>query len=178
MKYIFFSCVFLCLLNSCSNPEYKLKRMIGSSFEFPEDKMFQWNPDTMLMRYSYNTAKYKLIVYADSSECSQCYLTHLEHWNKYVTIEQDSKGKLLCVFIIEGKKEEIPIVASMTNLKHPLFFDEDFSLRHTNPQIPQENMFHVFLVDSEDKIKFVGNPLRNEKIEEILDSIIKKDVIA
>lgn len=164
-------------LGACSNMQDKIKKMLDTHFVFTESKMYLWKPVTSLACYPYANAKYKLVVYADSSECTQCYLTHLEHWEKYVNIEKQSKGKFVCLFVIEGKRTNIPTVSEMIRLKHTIYFDEYFTLRHENPQIPRENVFHVFLVDKNDKIKLVGNPIQNEKIELLLDSILTKDVL-
>lgn len=164
------------LLFSCSNLEGKLGEMIGSEFVFKQNQMYQWRPDSSVTFPAYNNAAYKLVIYADSTECSRCYLSHLEHWDKYISLERSSKGEFVCLFVIEARKRDIPIVASMAKIKHSLFLDENFSIRHSNPQIPQENMFHTFLVDKRNKIIFVGNPLNNAKIETKLDSLLKMNL--
>lgn len=176
MRFIIYL-LFCCLsIQSCSSIESDLKKMVGSSFTFNEGEMYEWKVDSVIS-YMYEKASYKLVIYADSSECSQCYLTHLEHWMKYIELENRTKGKFLCLFIIEAPKNMLPIVSSMVKIKHPLFFDEKFCLRHSNPQISVQKMLHVFLVDKNNKIIFVGNPIYNENIEIKLDSLLKQYLI-
>lgn len=167
--------VLVVLIMSCSTGvEEKLGGIINSTIVFHEKDLFCWNSDSVYSALLSADARLTLIVYADSSECTQCYLSQMEHWRKYTELERTSNGLWRVIFIIEGKYSEIPKVDGMVGLKHPIYFDQEFSFRHFNPQIPPEHIFHTFLLDDDNKIILVGNPLRNERIESMLDSIIEK----
>ena len=55
-----------------------------------------------------------------------------------------------------------------TELNHPMYIDSTNVFINTNPHIPAEEMFHVFLLNEKDSIVLVGNPLFNPQIEDLL----------
>ena len=44
----------------------------------------------------------------------------------------------------------------------------------SNPHLPHTHMFHTFIQDENNNVLFVGNPLDNEKIEEMFWQIVEK----
>lgn len=49
-----------------------------------------------------------------------------------------------------------------------MYIDSTNIFKKENPNIPSEEMFHVFLLDENDSIILVGNPLFNTQIEDML----------
>lgn len=43
-----------------------------------------------------------------------------------------------------------------------------------NPNIPSESMFHTFLLDENNKVILIGNPMVNKQIEEMLVLIVEE----
>lgn len=44
-----------------------------------------------------------------------------------------------------------------------------------NPQIPDNEMFHTFVINKEGKVLMVGNPFANEKMEALFKKVIAKE---
>lgn len=45
-----------------------------------------------------------------------------------------------------------------------------------NITIPSESMYHTFLLDENNKVILVGNPIANVKIGDMLQPIVEKEV--
>lgn len=48
-------------------------------------------------------------------------------------------------------------------LSYPIYMDTTGVFRRTNPQLPSNPMLHTFLLDENNEVLAVGNPLENEK---------------
>lgn len=55
-----------------------------------------------------------------------------------------------------------------------IFIDSANIFLRKNPHIPSETKYHTFLVDEDDKIVLVGNPITNKKIRNVLLSKFEK----
>lgn len=53
------------------------------------------------------------------------------------------------------------------NVSFPIYVDTTKIFRRNNPQINDLSATHVFLINSNNNIVLVGNPLLNPKIEEM-----------
>jgi len=53
------------------------------------------------------------------------------------------------------------------NVSFPIYVDTTKTFRRNNPQINDLSATHVFLINSNNNIVLVGNPLLNPKIEEM-----------
>ena len=58
----------------------------------------------------------------------------------------------------------------------PFFIDENGAFLKNNTVIPQDSRFHVFLLNSENKIILVGNPLNNETIWDMYKELIEINI--
>lgn len=124
---------------------------------------------------SIDTYKYKMVIYADSSRCSSCFIKHLSKWNEYLDLEK--KGKVEVIFILETKKAELEHYCYETRfsrINHPVYFDTEGFFRNKNPHIPANELFHVFLIDQNDRIILVGNPVTNPKIRNMFIETLNK----
>lgn len=46
---------------------------------------------------------------------------------------------------------------------------------HSNPQILHESKFHTLLLDKNNNVLLVGNPVENKKIEELFWQIVEEN---
>ena len=59
-------------------------------------------------------------------------------------------------------------------LSYPIYMDTTGVFRRTNPQLPSNPMFHTFLLDENNEVLAVGNPLENEKIDRMFWRTVKE----
>lgn len=165
------------LIMSCS-PKDKVKDNISKMTEkavlIDSGKMKTWLPDSALAHGEKKA--FTLVVFADSTQCSPCFINGLKEWNDMLAMEQDKKGNVRFLFIIEPRKGDETLLREKlqeSGFKHPVLIDGKSLFRNANPHIPQEMLYHTFLLDRENRIVLVGNPLHNEQVRKLLYQRLK-----
>jgi hypothetical protein len=123
-------------------------------------------------------AQNKLVIWFDSTECGSCRMSRMFEWNDDPAVQyaQGLKGKFDVVFIFSPKQED---VHSLTlNLKNydvsfSVIIDEAGDFPRLNPHIPADKRLHAFLLDKDNRVILVGNPLGNEKLWELYKEQIR-----
>ena len=114
--------------------------------------------------YMADTTGYTLVAIVDSSECTSCYISHIDEWYEWMEMAANDSVPLSMIFILQPKQEQAMSV--VLRLKRTSKFLK------RNAHIPQDKELHTFLIDSNKKVIFVGNPIRYDavaiKIKEIL----------
>ena len=117
----------------------------------------------------------KLIVYYDSLDCSSCRISHLMDIYPLYDMADTSNFSLLTIF--SPKEEDLAEVRNhivIQNLPIPIYIDADGSFSKLNKSIPTDKRFHSFLIDDNNKPVFVGNPLTNSSLAEVLRTILEE----
>ena len=170
--------ILICLCLMCGgcktfNIQRQIGQFIGSNIEFPVEMELFPNDNGFIDSIP------KLVIYTDSEMCTLCNI-------KKISIDVDSlKGFNLPI-------EIIPIIApqvdSIVNLhmilkyymnRNPVFLDEECKFRKVNSLLPVSNRFHTFLLDKNNKVVLVGNPLASDAMwnlfRKTLDNMLAHD---
>lgn len=121
----------------------------------------------------------KLVLFVDSSECSSCNIRKLWEWTPYLkSFDGLNAFKFLVVLEVQSKylyytKEQL----KLAGIKTPVYLDTLSVFRRHNPQIPDNRMFHTFLLDESDSVLLVGNPLINGQIDKMLKGIVNERLV-
>lgn len=128
--------------------------------------------------YMADTTGYTLVAIVDSSECTSCYISHIDEWYEWMEMAANDSVPLSMIFILQPKQEQAMSVAlrlkrtSKYCKEIPFYLDVNGKFLKRNAHIPQDKELHTFLIDSNKKVIFVGNPIRYDavaiKIKEIL----------
>lgn len=173
-KNIIMICLLLLCCFSCKNNIDKtIEYMTGKNTIIPVDRMSCWINDSLISDGSSINAKHKLVVFVDSMACSGCYLKNMSIWNDFIELEEVKDFKIF--FIFAPPKININSLQNsfyMTGLTHPIYIDSSYCFLKNNPHIPKEPMYHTFLLDENNNIILVGNPLHNKKIEKLFLDIL------
>lgn len=148
-----------------------ISEMQSKPVSIPFDKMSCWINDSIQNERPWEKADLKLVVYTDSFDCSQCTLKKMYHWKDFVKLEKKHRDKFYIFFIIQAGHNSTYALSQnfhYTELNHPMYVDSTNVFVKTNPHIPAETMYHVFLLDEKDSVVLVGNPLFNTQIEDML----------
>lgn len=119
-----------------------------------------------------------IIVYVDSSVCSPCNIDHFFEWNKLMSKTRKQGLSLDYYFIVAPKKEQLSatrIAIESCCLDNSIYIDSTYAFRRHNDFLPINPAFHVFLIDSERKIKVVGNPIYNDDIQKMILKTVQLD---
>lgn len=149
-----------------------LKEWEGKEIIFPSNSIFTIKGrDTI--EYSISRKKYKIVTYVDSLGCTDCKL-RLREWKKFIkevhSLTKDSVS-FYFYFYPKNKKELIDIMLR-DNFVYPVCLDENDDFNYLN-KFPSDIVFQTFLLDRDDKVVAIGNPIHNSNIKDLYLKIIQ-----
>ena len=161
----------LFLLASCQeNDKERIARLLNEwnrkEIKFPERSVFTaQGKDTV--DFTYQDADYKVLVYVDSVGCTSCKL-QLDRWKKVINEMTEETGKdIPFLFFFHPKDmKELRYLTRRDSFTYPVCFDEDDELNDLN-RFPSDMTFQTFLLDKDNKVVSVGNPVHNPKVKEL-----------
>lgn len=178
--FLFFVCIHLA---SCLNPGQKiLKEMLDfrkKIISIPFTSLQKYE-GYKLVKHEHTCSPYKLVIYTDSAECSSCALNSMYEWTDILDSLQNHYPFAQAVFIFcpqTDKRKQFKVKMLHRNFIYPIYLDTCNAFLRANPHIPSNPLLHSFLLDENDSVILVGNPVRNKKIEELFFKILeeKKD---
>ena len=173
---IFFLFLSFCIVSCMDRDEKRIMELIseweGKSIRFPSNFYFTRSiSDTV--QWSLNNVPYKILSYVDSAGCMSCKL-QLSSWKNFVgqldSICQDKAAVLL--FLHPKKVKDIRPILISNNFDYPVCIDVNDSLNKLN-HFPSDMAFQTFLLDKDNKVLAIGNPVLNPKVKELYLKIIQ-----
>ena len=167
------------LFISCGNRS-KIKKDLeilqSKSITLPTDiKLFVSGNDTLID--SFMDSELKLIVYSDSIACNTCIVSKMFIWYDLVEYAKKFDNRLKYYFIFSPNKNDknsVRFELKDALLDYPIILDSKGEFEKLNPHLPRNKAMHTFLLDKDNKVILVGNPLHNPKIEEIFYKIVEE----
>ena len=175
---IFFSLIILLgLLFSCTDVRKNEMRSLVKSWNgrkiiFPKDVIFTSNGKDMI-DYSFQS-QYKILTYVDSLGCISCKLK-LPQWQEFIDSIENLQVKFL-FFFSPLKKADALNAVSISNFTYPICIDEKDSLNKLN-HFSSDERFQTFLLDKDNKVVAIGNPVHNPKVKELYLKIIQGEKV-
>lgn len=163
---------FICLsFSSCKeNEKERIARLVGEwagrEVIFPSHPVFTiQGKDTVIL--DYRNADFKVVTYIDSIGCTSCKL-QLHRWKELIA-EMDSVTSRTVPFLFYFHPKDVKELRYLTrrdNFTYPVCFDEHDEFNSLN-LFPSEMTFQTFLLDKENKVIAMGNPVHNPKVKEL-----------
>ena len=142
----------------------------GRSIHFPSISSFTIQGRTVV-EHSHEGAKYKILSYVDSIGCISCKL-HLVRWESFIK-EVDSISDTPFLFYFHPKDVgELKYILLRDNFSYPVCIDKNDTLNKMN-HFPDNMAFQTFLLDKENKVVALGNPIHNPRVKELYLDIIQ-----
>ena len=174
-KYKFLFLIFLivvCFVCSCKNNKKKgeiekvLSEWIGKEILFPENvPCYMAGKDTLTdICNKLFQKEFKILMYVDSAGCSSCRLKLFE-W-KQLMEEADSlfQGKVGFLLFFQPKTErEMSYLFALNRFDYSAYMDINGAINRLN-RFPKAMEYQCFLLDSNNKVLMVGNPVLNLNI--------------
>lgn len=162
--------LFFCFCSCSESKEEQVYRLVnewmGKEIHFPENSVFTvQGKDTV--NFDYLNADYKIVTYVDSLGCISCKL-QLDRW-KHIIEEmkgQDNKNVSFLFFFHPKDVKELRYITRRNSFTYPVCFDEKDELNGLN-HFPSDMAFQTFLLDRENKVLAVGNPVLNPMIKDL-----------
>ncbi|MDR0603743.1 MAG: DUF1573 domain-containing protein [Bacteroidales bacterium] len=176
-KYILlFVTFFYCY--SCSNNNKEagniIKEWMGKVIIFPDIKPYttHLNLKDSLKYVVPRDKTHKILLYVDSTGCTSCKIKSYI-WKTYI---EKIYSQVDFLFYIKPKiKEEILSLLEHDRFNYPIFIDDKDELNKLN-RFPNNSMFQCFLLDKDNKVLAIGNPVHNNKIWELYKQIITGEI--
>ena len=170
IKYLLYV-IYLYLLSSCQNPAKDhitqlVEEWQGKEVLFPENPVFTRQlKDTV--DYRIPDAEYKVLVYVDSIGCTSCKL-QLPKWKEFIAyVDSVSGGQVPFLFFFQSKdNKELRYILKRDNFRLPVCVDSQNEFGKLN-RFPSEQMFQTFLLDKDNRVKVIGNPIHNLSVKEL-----------
>lgn len=69
--------------------------------------------------------------------------------------------------VMKREVRSTELLIANTNFDYPILIDTLGEFERLNPHLPKNQALHTFLLDENNRVILVGNPLRNKKIKEM-----------
>ena len=168
------------LLLSCNNRVKDVQKIVkewtGKGIQFPQ------NPECMLLDSiiqcpETDNNNYKILLYVDSLGCTSC-RTKLSEWKRLIqetdTLFVQKPDFLLFFQPKTNGLEELKMLLRSNGFNYPVFIEKENVIMKLN-NFPKEPKYQCFLLDKENKVVMVGNPVYNPAIWELYKKIIREN---
>ena len=166
-------------LSACQDKQKEIitllvKEWQGKQILFPENMVFtRFASDTT--NFVIPTSDYKVLVFVDSIGCTSCKL-QLSRWKEFIRYTDSiSQKNIPFLFFFQFDDQwEIHSLLIRENFDKPICLDRSDSLNQLN-HFPKDIRFQVFLLDKNNKVVVIGNPVHNPNVKELyLEEIGRK----
>ena len=119
----------------------------------------------------------KCIVYSDSVNCTSCAINQMDLWNPLLEYSKSYNGLLNFYFIFCPARKDFQemklALIKNSRFNYPIILDTLWQFAKLNPHLPKNKALHTFLLDENNNVILVGNPLHNKKIKEMFYRIVE-----
>lgn len=180
---LFILTILLPIFFSCKNEQKEKEKHIvqlvnewqGKNIIFPENLIFtRYLTDTT--DYQIPQSDYKVLIYVDSIGCTSCKL-QLPKWKELIEYTDSvTQGKIPYLFFFHPKDiKEIRYLLKRDEFDRPICIDMNDRLNKLN-KFPADMTFQTFLLDKDNKVAILGNPIHNTAVKDLyLKQITGKD---
>lgn len=137
----------------------------GKEINIPNNSIFTiQGKDTVDVNL--NTER-KILVYVDSAGCTSCRL-QLHKWKEFIAqVDTVAKEPVQFLFYLTPKSvKEARYITRRDDFTYPMCVDINNEINKKN-NFPKKDMFHTFLLDAENKVQVIGNPIHNSAVRDL-----------
>lgn len=167
-------CIAVCtpfVTTACSDENlttiaHMVEKWQGRTIQMPEETVFTVQARDTVPMDVYATT-HKVLIYVDSTGCTSCRL-QLHEWKRFMTeVDSATKGRVPFLFFLSPKSlKEARYLTHRDNFTYPICIDIANRLDSLN-HFPKEEMFHTFLLDADNRVTVIGNPIQNRAVYEL-----------
>ena len=177
--------ILLCLfLFSCRPTEIdRINELVnhwqGRAIQFPKDMTFvSYSKEYGAQRVSLHAEGYRILTFADSLGCMSCKL-QLPKWSEFIReVDSVSHRTIPFIFVLQAHKpDEMIYILKRSGFSYPVYIDSKDSLNQLN-HFPTEMAYQTFLLDKENRVVAIGNPIYNSSVKKLYMDIIQGKELA
>ena len=161
------------ILIGCNGKKNQYRKIveswIGKEIVFPVLKAKHEGRDTICNELW--NAKYKILHYVDTIGCTKCKL-RLFDWRNYLKQLENDSSDVTCIFVLGIPDfKDFEQLQKENLFKWPVFYDPEMKLNELN-QFPNESMLQTFLLNENNQVVAIGDPIKNSAVKKIYQDII------
>ena len=173
MKCFYFLFV-LFVFSSCQHQNDRkilelLKKWEGREILFPDLDVI----DSVVKDVNWD---YKIVTYIDSAECFSCKLNLRDWMGMKQQVDSVDKKVAFLFFLQTRRTEDLDYKMKWDTFNLPIVFDVQNLFCQLN-HFPEDEKFRTFLLDKDNKVLAIGNPIHNPKVKELYLKIIQGEKI-
>lgn len=175
-RFLLITVLFLVICSCRELPSKRISELViewnDKKIVYPDQMYFTVFGQDTVIQNSISSNKYSIITYADSIGCMSCKL-QLRKWKAFISeIDSLAKFSVPVYFFLHPKNlDEMFLVLKREQFDYPVCIDVNDSLNILN-HFPEEMQFQTFLLDQNNRVIAIGNPVHNFKIRELYLKII------
>lgn len=169
LLYVILGTIIFFIGQSCNSVKHNYERLMGSQVIFPETLQRVEKQDTL--PFVTNNDNAHMVIYYDSTQCNTCAVSKLGDWESLIEDAKSIYEDIDFVFIMSPTKSDQKKVMrdiAINYSNYNVAFDDSGAFSQSNPQIPQDNRFHAMLLDKNNNVVLIGNPLYSNSIWELM----------
>lgn len=154
-----------CVIRERSTHTDVISDWIGREIVIPDELVYQIKEDTVALDLS--RPDFKIVSYVDSTGCTSCRMK-LHYWSELID-ELKSIPDVYVEVIMVINSDDIKGITELLqrdNYLNPVVIDCDNLFDNLN-ELPPRSDHHTFLLDTENKVIAIGNPVLNPKIKDV-----------
>ncbi|NDV56105.1 DUF1573 domain-containing protein [Parabacteroides sp. 52] len=170
MRYLKLLLLFLFFTSCQESEKERITRLVtewqGKEIHFPSNPVF-----TRLLSdttdWQIPNTDYKVLVFVDSIGCTSCKL-QLHKWKELIEqTDSITDGTVPFLFFFQSSDlKELHYLLRRDQFDLPVCIDTKDQLNQLN-QFPSEITFQTFLLNKENKVQIVGNPIHNLAVKDL-----------
>ncbi len=173
MKCFYFLFV-LFVFSSCQHQNDRkilelLKKWEGREILFPDLDVI----DSVVKDVNWD---YKIVTYIDSAECFSCKLNLRDWMGMKQQVDSVDKKVAFLFFLQTRRTEDLDYKMKWDAFNLPIVFDVQNLFCQLN-HFPEDEKIRTFLLDKDNKVLAIGNPIHNPKVKELYLKIIQGEKI-
>ena len=167
--------VFLCLIgltSSCNKDSSKMyfTEMMSNPLCINRTKYISASSDSLFVK---PFSKYRLIRYVDASYCGIC--TYKQICSDMSNIEELLQIPQTAIIKIHSTDiTHIKYYSKILKNRYEVLLDTAEAFVSENRFVPDNNKFRIFLVDNNDSIILIGNPLSNKRMLGLYQQVVAR----
>ena len=160
-----------CAYSSTDNKEKEVSQCYeGLIVNIPSEMTFQIQGDTI--DYDIDNCDYKILCFIDTVGCTLCKLNYAG-WEQFMSEVNSNRNQTtnFLMIINTDRPEEITKASKRYHFNYPVSFDGKI-FNEVNPGLPYKSAVQTFLLDDENKVVAIGNPLYDSELRKQYKAVI------
>lgn len=180
-KFVSFSIpfCFLLMFSSCyyKNTKADVHKLSGVQMKFPSTITSVCN-DEVIDSTLWNHKELLMIYWIDSTVCTSCQMKSLYKWEDICDYCNADSNSVDFAFIFTPKAKDLQLFREFVKRNNFIpaltYIDSEFSFQEQNEALKAKSKFNVFLLNQDNRILLVGNPVNNQKLWKLYQETINQ----